>query len=203
MGQAQEWRKLQKQLGNKSVVFGWEILQYRTFCIWLGLCCLQRSSCPSPCFKFCSRAKLLPFWGGCNVKDYYGNPPWTAQYSSTAMLWHSRQHSQDEMLPAALPSLGSGSGSFQPHCVYAQVGINSQRCCAVLCRSGRNTGKTPGVWQSSLAPAEILTSCWVWKAPQSTNPAQVSATDVKSFCFLITINANLSVSSGFVVYNNV
>lgn len=169
--------------------------------MWLGLCWLQRSSCPSPCFKFCSRAILLPFWGGCNVKDYCCNPSWTAQ-NSTAMLWHSRQHSGWDA-SSSTPKSRFWQWKLSAHCVYAQVGTDSQRCCAVLCHSGRSTGKILGAWQSSLAPAELLTSCWVGEAAQSTNPAQVSATAVKSSCFLITINVNLSVSSDFVVYNNV
>lgn len=78
-----------------------------TFCIWLGMCRLQNcawwySSCPPPCFTFCSWAKLLPFGGGCKCSlfdppegteqthPYCCNVSSTAQNSPTALLGHSR-----------------------------------------------------------------------------------------------------------------
>lgn len=49
----------------------------------------------------------------------------------TAMLWHSRQHSGGDA-SSSTPKSRFWQWKLSAHCVYAQVGIITQRCCAVL-----------------------------------------------------------------------
>lgn len=143
-------------------MFGWEVQKNSTY----GLAGFEsryvHGDVPTvlhpPYFKVYSRKKLC-LCGEVVVVPLWSFPPKVPNstlllhsFLNSPELMHSNavaQHTAltDEMLPAAHPDPGSESGSFQAQCLWP---------------AGRNTGKILGVWQSSLAPAGSLTSCWVW-----------------------------------------